>query len=72
MAGFLAYRVADDAVPYLIHDRRLAALVAAAVLALALVCFLISIWLAAASAGQQRVDASTSRFRRRRPRTPDH
>jgi len=71
MAGFFAYRVADDVVPYLIHERRLEAYVMAAVLALTLVCFLISIWLAAASAGQQPVDASVLRFGRRRPRKPD-
>jgi len=63
---------AQDALPSLVHDPKLLSYAEGATDLLGLVAAFLYIRAFAATVGHQRVDLSVLRFRRRRPRKPDH
>ena len=63
---------AQDALPSLVHDPKLLSYAEGATDLLVLVSAFLYVRAFAATVGHQRVDLSVLRFRRRRPRKPDH
>jgi len=63
---------AQDALPSLVHDPKLLSYAEGVTDVLGLVSAFLYVRAFAATVGHQRVDLSVLRFRRRRPRTPDH